>query len=84
MRPLHATPSCWLQSADMYACKFVMAEDHAKKFSPTDLVVVDMTNMYDEDNADALKDHAMGQVESTDAGALRAQDAQRRAGRGFC
>ena len=41
----------------------MMDEGQASKFSNMDLVVVDKTNPLDEDNADALVDHAIAQCE---------------------
>ena len=61
----------WLQVGAQVAARLMMAEEHAAKFSSTDLVVVDRTNPLDEDNAAAFVNHAIAHCEGKDGATLR-------------
>lgn len=55
-----------MQSDDVLHCRLMMDEAHASKFTAMDLVVVDRTNPLDEDNPNALVDHAIAHCEGRD------------------
>lgn len=60
-----------VQVGAQVSARLVMAEEHAAKFSNTDLVVIDRTNPLDEDNAAAFVDHAIAHCEGKDGATLR-------------
>lgn len=58
-----------MQSDDTLRCKLMMDDSEAGKFANMDLVVVDRTNPLDEENEEALVDHAIAHCEGKDGAA---------------
>lgn len=48
----------------------ILADEHAKNFSHADLFVIDRTNPLDEENEEALMDHAVGHCDGRNGGTL--------------
>lgn len=59
-----------LQVAGFLEGTLILAEEHAAQYSHADLFVIDRTNPLDEENEDALKDHAVGHVDGRHGGTL--------------
>lgn len=59
-----------VQVAGFLEGTLILADEHASQFSHADLFVIDRTNPLDEENEDALKDHAVGHCDGRNGGTL--------------
>lgn len=59
------------QVAGFLEARLLLSEEHAQQFSHADLLVIDRTNPMDDDNEEALVDHAIGHTDGRDGSTLR-------------